>query len=291
MKHAIPKLAAFCAALLAWPTAAQPAGICSAEPAAPVASPAASPAPPEASGPAHPYLETLIAALDRETDADRRATLAANIDRWRAMPAALGERYLLVNAASFEMGLWENGVLTAVWPVIIGKPRTPTPIFDTTVTGVVFNPWWDIPASIVRESVGALMRNRPAEARRRGYVVQNGRYRQRPGPGNALGQMKLVMPNRYSVGVHDTPNRDLFRREDRALSHGCVRVGDALGFAARLLAARADWGRAEIDAAVAAGDTVTVDLAEPIPIYVGYFTAEPGADEEIRYYRDIYGRD
>lgn len=282
-------LAVFLAGLVAAPLEATPSGLCN--------SPVLAEKPPEAEGeaergaPTHPHFLALRAAHADERDPRRRATLAANLARWEAMPNELGSRYLLVNAAAFELGLWEAGERVARWPVIVGTTSTPTPIFDTMVTGVTLNPWWEIPASIVAESVGALVRNRPAEARRRGYVVQNGRYRQRPGPSNALGRMKLVMPNVYSVGLHDTPNHALFERDNRALSHGCVRVGDALGFAARLLAAQPGWNRERVDATVEGGRTVTIDLAEPMPVYIGYFTAEPGPNGSIRYYPDIYSRD
>lgn len=239
----------------------------------------------------HPYHEALREAFAQETDADRRATLAANLRRWERMPAALGERYLLVNAAAFELTLWEGRREMGRWRVIVGTPRTPTPIFQAEVSGVIFNPWWEIPASIAAEGIAAMVRNRPAAARQRGYVYQNGRYRQRPGPGNALGLMKLVMPNPYSVFLHDTSNRTLFERDVRALSHGCIRVGDALGFATELLAARPDWNRARTDEVVESGRTTQIDLPESIPLYIGYFTAEPGSDGEMRYFEDIYGRD
>ena len=239
----------------------------------------------------HPYRDALREAHDRETDPGRRATLDANLERWQQMPVALGERYLIVNAAAFEVTLWEGRREMGRWRVIVGTPRTPTPVFQATVSGVIFNPWWEIPASIAAEGIASMVRNRPAAARQRGYVYQNGRYRQRPGPGNALGLMKLVMPNPHSVFLHDTSNRMLFERDVRALSHGCVRVGDALGFATELLAVRPGWNRARTDEAIASGHTIRVDLPDPIPAYIGYFTAEPGSNGEIRYFDDIYGRD
>lgn len=244
-----------------------------------------------ATSPDHPYPAALQDAYAAESDPARRATIAANIERWRRMPASLGPRYLIVNAAAFEVSLWEGRRQMGRWRVIVGTPRTPTPIFQAEVSGVIFNPWWEIPASIAAEGIASMVRNRPAAARQRGYVYQNGRYRQRPGPGNALGLMKLVMPNPYSVFLHDTSNRTLFERDVRALSHGCVRVGDAMGFATELLAARPGWNRARTDEVVASGQTMRIDLPEPIPVYIGYFTAEPAEDGTIRYFADIYNRD
>lgn len=241
--------------------------------------------------PAHPFYNALRAALATEADKARRATLLANLDRWRWMPRSLGQRYLLVNTAAFEASLWQDGSEIGRWRVIVGKTKSPTPIFAATITGVTFNPWWEIPTSIVAESVGALVRNRPAVARRRGYVVENGRYRQRPGDNNALGRMKLVMPNPYSVYLHDTPSKGLFAQETRAFSHGCVRVGDALGLATTLLSQRPGWTRESSDAIIATGKTTTIALAAPVPVYVTYFTAEPDPAGHMRYFPDVYGRD
>lgn len=236
-----------------------------------------------------PDYAALRTAHAAEADPVKRATLGRNMERWRWLPHVPGRAYLLVNPAAFEVSLRREGLPEQRWPVIVGKVSSPTPIFAATVSGVTFNPWWDVPPNIVRESVGALVRRNPALARARGYVVQGGRYRQKPGPANSLGQMKLAMPNPFSVYLHDTPSRNLFARPVRAFSHGCVRVGDALGFAATLLEGKKT--RAEVDALVAAGATVTEPLATPIPVFIAYFTAAPGPDGAIAYYPDIYRRD
>jgi murein L,D-transpeptidase YcbB/YkuD len=228
--------------------------------------------------------EGLRLALLSEADPGKRATLIGNLERWRWMPLDMGHRHLLVNAPAFEVGLWENGRQVERWRVIVGKPGTPTPIFSAIVTGVTVNPWWDVPPSIVAESVGRLTRTNPAEARRRGYVWGSGSWRQRPGPGNSLGLVKLVMPNPYKVYLHDTPNKALFDKPVRAFSHGCIRVHTALEFASRLV------GR-PLDAEVARGSTVTLPIEDPLPVYIAYFTADTSADGAVRYHADIYGRD
>lgn len=244
-----------------------------------------------AAEPHHPFYRAMRRAYTKETDPARRATLAANMDRWRWMPRNLGRRYLLVNTASFEAMLWQDGKLVGRWAVIVGKTKSPTPVFAAKVTGVILNPWWEIPSSIAAEGIAAMVRRNPSAAAKRGYVYENGRYRQRPGPNNALGRMKLVMPNPYTVYLHDTPAQALFDRDVRAFSHGCVRVGDALGLAAALLEPTGQWDRTRIDAAVAAGETRTVPLAEPVPVYVTYFTAEPDDDGNMRFFPDVYKRD
>ncbi len=239
--------------------------------------------------PYNPNYGQLRAAYSKEADAGKRRTLAENMERWRWMPMYPGRKYLLVNIASFEVSLWEDNQKIKSWRVIVGKTASKTPVFEATVSGVILNPWWEIPASIVAESVGSMVRNRPAEARRKGYVVQNGRYRQRPGPGNSLGQMKLIMPNPYSVYLHDTPSKGLFANDVRTYSHGCIRVQDAVGFAKFLLQDVASAKK--VDDILASRNTTTVKLNEAIPVYITYFTAEGAADGSVRYFPDVYRRD
>lgn len=239
--------------------------------------------------PQHPEYTALRDAFRAETNPARRRTLARNLERWRWMPVSLGADYLLVNAAAFDLGRWRGGQRVGHWKVIVGKTSSPTPVFAATVTGVNLNPWWNVPSNIVRESVGGLIRRSPATARARGYVWGGGSVRQKPGPNNALGQMKLVMPNPYSVYLHDTPSRDLFSRDVRAFSHGCVRVGDALGLVESLL--EGVKTRPQIDALVASGASVTVPLGRPVPVYIAYFTAGTRPDGTVAFYDDVYGRD
>ena len=239
--------------------------------------------------PQHPEYAALREALRSETDPVRRQKIARSMERWRWMPISLGQDYLLVNTAGFELTRWRGGQRVGSWRVIVGKTASPTPIFSATVTGVNINPWWNVPSNIVRESVGGLIRRSPATARARGYVWGGGSVRQKPGPGNALGQMKLVMPNPFSVYLHDTPNRDLFNQDVRAFSHGCVRVGDALGLAESLLAGVKS--RSQIDALVASRNSVTVGLIRPVPVYIAYFTAGIRSDGSLALYDDIYSRD
>ncbi|MCB5425004.1 L,D-transpeptidase family protein [Altererythrobacter sp. CC-YST694] len=239
--------------------------------------------------PRDPEYAALNAAYAQATDQSARSAIARNMERWRWMPRSLGEDHVLVNAAAFEAGLWREGKKVGTWKVIVGKKSTPTPVFNATITGVNLNPWWEIPASIVRESVGALVRRSPSTARARGYVWGGGRYRQRPGPNNSLGQMKLVMPNPYSVYMHDTPSKSLFERDVRAFSHGCIRTEDAIGYAATLL--EGVKTREEVDAIVASRESTVINLARPIPIYVAYFTAVSDGEGGARILPDVYGRD
>lgn len=242
--------------------------------------------------PQHRQYRALKAALSTTPARDKAGSqrLRANLERWRWMPRDLGRRYLMVNVPAFTVSLVEDNKVVARRRAIVGKAATPTPQFSATVSGVILNPWWDIPASIVRESVGRLVANDPTQVRQKGYVVSGGRYRQQPGPQNALGQIKLVMPNPYNVYLHDTPKKALFDAEIRAFSHGCIRTQDPLGLGESLLVANGGWDRSRLDSVVAAGRTTQVALAQPLPVYIAYFTiAEDNG--ELATFPDVYGRD
>jgi L,D-transpeptidase YcbB len=246
--------------------------------------------------PDHPEYRALKAALARTEDGAARTRLRVNMERWRWMPRALGYRHLLVNVPAFRVDLIENGRLVSRHRVITGALKTPTPQFDALVTGVILNPSWYVPQSIIAESVGRLVRTRPAEAARRGYVAtydQAGRLqvRQTPGPGNALGVLKLDMPNRFSIYLHDTPAKALFDKPVRAFSHGCIRTDQATDLAAALLDGHDGWDAARIGEVVATRETSRVVLPAPVPVYVAYFTAASDGKGGVTFYDDIYGRD
>jgi murein L,D-transpeptidase YcbB/YkuD len=175
--------------------------------------------------------------------------------------------------------------------VIVGKRRTPTPQFAAMVSGVILNPEWVVPKSIQDEGIARMLVTNPRAAAARGYRRTETGITQGPGPYNQLGQVKLRMPNPWSVYLHDTPAKALFTRKDRALSHGCVRTQDILGLAERLLAGTPGWSRAALDHAVAAGKTRDITLSAPVPVYLLYFTAEPDEAGGIRFHPDLYGRD
>ncbi|WP_428406996.1 L,D-transpeptidase family protein [Hyphococcus sp.] len=240
--------------------------------------------------PRHEQYALLKTALGAEgLSAEQQARLRLNMDRWRWMPEDLGEDYILVNVPAFELTLVRGGKTVARRKVVTGTPSLPTPQMSALVTGVILNPTWFVPPSIVKESVGALMKTDPARAKQLGYYAgADGNVRQKPGPANALGQMKLVMPNPYSVFLHDTPSKDAFNRDTRALSHGCIRVEDALGFARTLLGDAIS--EEDFNEILSTRRTVEIDLESPLPVYVAYFTAA-ASEGGVVYYPDIYGRD
>ena len=234
--------------------------------------------------PTHPQYVELKTVLAQVTDQAARDKIRLNLERWRWLPRDLGPRYVIVNVPAFTVALVENGQVVARHRAVVGAPKTATPQLMATATGVIFNPWWEVPRSIAPEVRG-----------KKGYVtVPDGdgvRYRQPPGPGNALGRMKVVMPNNYAIYLHDTPSKALFNRPVRAASHGCIRTQNALGFA-EILLDNPQWDRAAIDRAIASGKTVQAQATTPTPVYIAYFTAAAAAGStELLDYRDVYGRD
>lgn len=235
--------------------------------------------------PTHPQYAELKVILAATDDVATRNKIRTNLDRWRWLPRDLGPRYVIVNVPAFTVALVENGQVVARHKAVVGAPRTATPQLSATATGVILNPWWEVPASIAPEVRG-----------KKGYVtVDNGnggvRYRQPPGPGNSLGRMKVVMPNNYAIYLHDTPSKHMFSREARAFSHGCIRTQDPLVFA-RLLLDNPEWDQAAINRQVASGKTIQAVASTPTPVYIAYFTAAAQANTgKIVAYKDVYGRD
>lgn len=238
--------------------------------------------------PTHPQYAGLKAALARTANDDtaRRELIRANMERWRWMPRDLGARHVIVNVPAFTAAIVQDGRVVRRHRAIVGTRRTPTPQLTARITAVTLNPWWTVPQSIIREMGGNFG----------GYQVRRLEggtlsVRQPPGPRNALGRLKIEMPNEHAIYLHDTPAQNLFSRPVRAFSHGCIRTQHVRDFAAELLAPTGEWDRAAIDRGIAAGDTQSVPLAEPIPVYIAYFTAAATTDGDIVTYADIYGRD
>lgn len=236
--------------------------------------------------PTHPQYHELKAVLAGTSDAAKRDKIRVNMDRWRWLPRDLGRKYVIVNVPAYSVALVEDGRVTARRRAVAGAIKTATPQLNATITGAIFNPWWEVPTSINKEVAG-----------KKGYIrVKVGekgfRYRQPPGPANALGKVKLVMPNPHAIYLHDTNAKGLFDKQMRAYSHGCIRTEDAIGFTGILLEDAALWDTAKIQQTLASGKTVQANLAAPIPVYITYFTAAAVADKnEVIAYSDIYGRD
>lgn len=248
--------------------------------------------------PTHPDYQVLKDELAGETDDERRALIAANMDRWRWLQRDLGSQYLMTNVPEYQLRLTVNDNIISTYRTIVGKPgRTATPQLAESVQGIVFNPTWTVPQSIVAgEGLGDRVLGNPAWARRTGYTATRGANGyvsvvQQPGPGNALGLMKLDMPNAHAIFLHDTPTRNLFTQGNRALSHGCIRTERATELAITLAILQADM---EPDRAVEiqkSGEYTKVGFEREMPVYITYFTMGTDIEGKLSSFRDIYDRD
>jgi murein L,D-transpeptidase YcbB/YkuD len=238
--------------------------------------------------PTHPQYSALRRALANTPagESDKRALIRTNLERWRWLPRALGARHVLVNVPAYTAAIIDNGAVTTRHRTVVGAVRTPTPQLSATIRAVTFNPYWHVPQSIIREMGGRFGADYEV-TRNNGTITA----RQRPGPRNSLGRLKIEMPNDHAIYLHDTPSQSLFSRPARAFSHGCIRTQNVRDFAALLLAPTGRWERSEIDQQIETGRTSSANLAEPIPVYIAYFTAAATDEGELVPYRDIYGRD
>lgn len=242
--------------------------------------------------------------------------LDVNLERWRWLPRHLGDRYVLVNIAGYSLQLVENGKRLLEQRVIVGRDYRSTPVFSDRIRYLEFNPTWTVPPTLAVRDQLPQIRNDPQYLQRMGFQVYSGwgagretldptsvdwqnvtarnfpyRLVQQPGPSNALGQVKFMFPNRFNVYLHDTPARDLFRQSDRAFSSGCVRVEDPLTLAEMLLGADPAWSRSRIDALVASGKTQAVNLRQPVPVHIQYWTAWADENGQLQLRKDLYKRD
>jgi murein L,D-transpeptidase YcbB/YkuD len=239
--------------------------------------------------------------------------LRVNLERWRWLPRALGPRHIRVNIADFRLQAWGGGRVEREHAVIVGSHFRPTPSFSASLSYVVLNPDWVVPRKLAVQDKLPLFRRDPAAFDRLGFELHDRegstvdaaavdwhalsknffpyRLLQRPGPANALGQVKLILPNPHHVYLHDTPTRGLFSRVRRDFSSGCIRVEDALGLTEWALQGTRGFDRAAIDAAVASGARTRIDLAAPLPVHLFYITTPVAADGSIRFVADLYGQD
>lgn len=240
-----------------------------------------------------------IAALNTgahpKSDAD---LIALNMERWRWMPRDLGAKHVFVDVPAYELHIMQDGASIYDTRVIVGKASNQTPIFSNAIDHIVVNPYWNVPSTIaLNEMQGSSLRGfevvdnrgRPAALDWEGIRTNRLRIRQPPGERNALGNIKFMFPNSHSVYLHDTSSRSLFSKNDRALSHGCVRVDKPLEFADALSGDQGLSG-ARLKSMVG-GKERRLNLETPIPVHLTYFTAWVGANGELQSRNDIYSLD
>nr|WP_223426414.1 L,D-transpeptidase family protein [Tateyamaria pelophila] len=242
-------------------------------------------------------LKSIIVAMERE--------------RW--VNQERGKRHILVNIPDFTAKVIDNGKVTFSTRTVVGanKSDRPTPEFSDVMEFMIINPSWYVPRSIVTKEYLPALKNNPNAVSHieitdsRGRRVNRGAVdftqysartfpfsmRQPPSKGNALGLVKFMFPNRYNIYLHDTPAKNLFGREVRAYSHGCVRLADPFDFAYTLLAKQESNPQAYFQSVLATGKETRVDLVNPVPVHILYRTAFTTAKGHTQYRRDIYGRD
>ena len=225
---------------------------------------------------------------------ERIGQLQANLERARWFSGEPGSRYVAVNVPSYDLVLVEDGSTVLKMPVVVGRKDRPTPVLGTYITELIFNPTWTVPPTLLRQDFLPKMQRNPGYLAKRGLQVVSSRsltLRQPPGPKNPLGRVKFLMPNPFSVYLHDTTSKGLMREPRRAMSSGCVRLGDALGLANRLLADDPRWTPAVRKQFLTGWTTRYVALREPVPVYLRYQTAWQDGDNGVQFREDVYGRD
>ena len=232
--------------------------------------------------------------------------LIANLDRARSIPA--GGRFVLVDAASQRLWMYENGVPVDSMKVIVGKEDSPTPMIASVIHYVTFNPYWNVPNNLIRSIVAAgAVKQGQAYLKPRGYEVMSDwtkeasvipaseidwkavaagretiRVRQQPGAANSMGDFKFSFPNGQDIYLHDTPSRQHFAKSNRTISNGCVRLEDAKRFAQWLL------GREPVPSS--SEPELHTQMPQGVPIVLTYLTAQP-SEGGVAYSEDVYGWD
>ena len=256
-----------------------------------------------------------ISALNISVE-DRIEQIKLNMERWRWLPQDLGKRYILVNTANFELDIIENGQTVTSTRAIVGKKKRPTPVLSRKITYMELNPYWNIPHKIAINDVlpcikkdsnylkdksirifenwedGAKEVN-PESIDWNTVTKKNFGYklRQDPTNSNALGRVKFIFPNEFSIYLHDTPARTLFDKTKRTFSSGCIRIEKPMELAAYLLTDNSKWTYEKLTAAVDSKKTRTILLSDPMNIHILYWTAWVDKDGIVNFRDDIYGRD
>ncbi|HYD99872.1 MAG TPA: L,D-transpeptidase family protein [Alphaproteobacteria bacterium] len=250
------------------------------------------------------------------TPQERVEKIVATMERWRWLSDDLGDRHVMVNIPGYELQAVEKGRAALRMPVVVGSDERRTPLMSDAITHLVFNPTWTVPLSIAKKDILPKLIENPGYAIEQNLLIYDGwaadaptlnpyaidwvkvgqgitryRLRQEPGPLNALGRVKFVFPNKDDIYLHDTPKRNLFDKARRALSSGCVRVGDPDALAGFILAANRNWTPERHAALLADTATETVWVAKPVKVHLTYQTAWVNDDGAVQYRADIYGRD
>lgn len=245
---------------------------------------------------------------------ERIRQLTASLERCQPLPQLLERRHILVNIADFTLKLFEDGKPLLSMPVIVGKTYRQTPVFTGRITSLVLNPNWEVPHSIATQDLLPKIKKDPGYLDKMHLRVFQGwnsapeinpasidwaalsrtrfpyRLRQNPGPDNALGRIKFLFANPYDVYLHDTPARELFQKDSRTFSSGCIRLAKPLELALNLLQGTALNSREALAAAISSKETRAINIPSPIAVHLVYMTAWVDPDGSIQFRHDIYNR-
>jgi murein L,D-transpeptidase YcbB/YkuD len=223
----------------------------------------------------------------------RLGQIAANLERYRWLPRTLGDRYILVNVPAFELQAFDQGKPALQMKVIVGQDYQgkATPVFSDSMEFVVFRPYWIVPDSIAAKEIYPKAAADPTYLDRNNYEIvtidRRKRVRQKPGDKNSLGLIKFMFPNDFNIYLHDTPQGELFNKDVRAFSHGCIRLQHPDSLAHFVLG----WPMERIHQQMEQGpDNRTVNLPSKIPVYIVYFTTYVKNDR-LYFGNDLYSRD
>ncbi|MCD1263504.1 murein L,D-transpeptidase [Shinella sumterensis] len=237
--------------------------------------------------------------------ADKIAKVEVALEQARWLPVDLGARHVFINQPAFQVYYYEGGSEKFSMRTVVGSKSNQTYFFEDKVQTVEVNPYWGVPQSIIINEMLPKLRNDPNYLDRMGYEVAVGgravpsssvnwygstsgiSVRQPPSGDNALGELKILFPNSHAIYMHDTPSKSFFKKDMRALSHGCVRLAEPRKMAAAVLGVSEE----EVGKEIAAGRNKALNVKADIPIYIAYFTAWPNKDGVVEYFDDVYGRD
>jgi murein L,D-transpeptidase YcbB/YkuD len=240
-----------------------------------------------------------------DSNASKIEKLVVAMEQARWLPEDLGSRYVLINQPAYMVYYHNDNKEQLSMKVVVGQPSHQTFFFEDQIETVEFNPFWGVPQSIIINEMLPHLRSDPNYLDRMGYEVQvnghavasssvdwygstsNVSVRQPPSGDNALGELKILFPNSHAIYMHDTPSKSFFKRDMRALSHGCVRLADPRAMAAAVL----NTTVADVAKEIGTGQNHAVQVPQKIPVYVAYFTAWPNKNGVVEYFDDVYGRD
>lgn len=224
---------------------------------------------------------------------ERIKTLSVNMERcrWVAPEMNTSPEFIAVNIPSFWLQYIREGKEVLSSRVVVGKELNKTVVFSGKMSYLVFSPYWNVPPSILKNEIKPELARNPNYLAEHNMEWEGDRVRQRPGGNNSLGLVKFMFPNSNNIYLHDTPAKSLFSRDERAFSHGCVRVQKARELAIAITKKDGGWSEAKVDAAMNKGTENSYVLKKKIPVYIAYFTAWADENGNVAFFDDVYSRD